>query len=129
MAYAIGQKAVSNMGSSSQPPSPLILRFAEFTLDLGRRILDRKGETQDLPEEYMNALILLIERRPNTVSKDELCKVLQSTAQTLPKQIEIIRNALGDHTEPRRFIKVERKQGYRFIAAPDEEPPASKHQA
>jgi DNA-binding winged helix-turn-helix (wHTH) protein len=40
---------------------------------------------------------------------------LKLSEQSLPKAIEIIRQALGDTEDPRKFIVTERGLGYRFI--------------
>ena len=100
--------------------SPNPLRFGKVKLDLERRILVRGGRVQRLSQEYWNGLVMLVEKRPNTVSRDELRLALgKSTDETLRKQIGLIRKALGDNAQPHKFIQSERNLGYRFIALPD----------
>jgi hypothetical protein len=93
------------------------LRFGEVTLDLEKHAVLREGLNSHLQEEYWSALVQLVERRPELVRKKELFNVLgTSTEGTLTKQIQRIREALGDTNRPFRFIKAERGSGYRWIA-------------
>ena len=102
------------------------LRFSGITLDFGTRAVLREAGTVYPPEEYWKALALLVERRPHIVLKEDLSKVLGcSTDGTLTKQMERIRKSLGDTTRPWRFIKSERKIGYRWIAEGDDRAPAT----
>src|ERR1041384_5216946 len=92
------------------------LQFDDVTLDLEDRVVVRSGQRHSLAGKYWNALMLLVERRPEVVGKDELRRVLGASEETLNKQISIIRATLGDTSIPWRFIVSERKEGYRFIA-------------
>jgi DNA-binding winged helix-turn-helix (wHTH) protein len=96
------------------------LRFGEVTMDLEEHAVLRDGLKFPLPEEYWKALMLLVERKPKLVTKQELYDVLGTVADgTLTKQIQRIREALGDTRRPFRFIKSERHEGYKWIGELD----------
>jgi len=93
------------------------LRFGEVTLDLEAHAVLRDARVFPLQEEYWNALVRLIEKAGKVVSKKELYDVLgTSTEGTLTKQIQRIREALGDTARPFRVIMSERGRGYKFVA-------------
>jgi len=99
---------------------PRYLHFGEIALDLGEHAVLREERRSRLSEEYWNALMCLVEKRPDLVSKEELFDILGiSSDGTLTKQIQRIREALGDTHRPFRFIKSERSGGYRWIAELD----------
>jgi DNA-binding winged helix-turn-helix (wHTH) protein len=94
------------------------LYFGNVTIDVASRLLWRDGQVRDLPENYWKGLTLLIARRPQTVSREELCTATGATISTLYKQIDLIRDGL-DPKDRKRFIRSERKEGYRFVAVPE----------
>jgi DNA-binding winged helix-turn-helix (wHTH) protein len=99
---------------------PRYLYFGEVALDREEHTVLREGLKSRLQEEYWNALVHLIERQPESVSKEELFHVLGiSSDGTLTKQIQRIREALGDTHRPFRFIQTERSRGYKWIAKLD----------
>jgi Tol biopolymer transport system component len=102
------------MKNQTDPVLPQLC-FGTVIIDRVRRILIRDGQRVDLSEAYWNALMLLVDGRPNVIAKGELQQVLQLSEQSLPKAIEIIRQAFGDTEDPRKFIITERGLGYRFI--------------
>src|SRR5207253_9265487 len=86
------------------------LRFGEVTMDLEEHAVLREGLKSQVPEEYWKALMLLVERKPKLVTKQELYDVLGTVADgTLTKQIQRIREALGDTRRP--FRSEERRVG------------------
>src|SRR5437016_3090528 len=84
-------------------------RFKNMDLELvlDRHLIVREGKAQLFSEEYWQALMLLIEKRPNAVTNDDLRAVLKAAAASVPKQIELIRHALGDR-KPYQLIQTER---------------------
>jgi DNA-binding winged helix-turn-helix (wHTH) protein len=52
--------------------SPSMSRFAEFTLDLNRRLLLRREDPVHLSPKALDLLALLIDEQPNAVSRREL---------------------------------------------------------
>jgi DNA-binding winged helix-turn-helix (wHTH) protein len=91
------------------------LGFGDVVIDRGRRVVSRDGTRQSLPETYLNALFLLIDKQPAVVGKAELASVLKVADDSVPKAIELIRKALGEIKGSKDFILTERGVGYRFI--------------
>jgi DNA-binding winged helix-turn-helix (wHTH) protein len=90
------------------------VRFGDVTLDYRRRLVMRDGESFSLVSSYWNVLILLIERRPEPVSHEDLAKVLGGSVTSVGKAVQTIRKQLGD-SEEKPFIASERGVGYRFV--------------
>jgi TolB-like protein/DNA-binding winged helix-turn-helix (wHTH) protein/Tfp pilus assembly protein PilF len=114
------------------------VRFGVFEVDLRTGELWKGGSKIRLQEQPFQVLALLLERRGDTVSRDELRNRLWS-ADTfvdfdhgLNKAINKIRETLGDSATSPRFIETVARRGYRFIAdvavvdgAPSDTPEAS----
>ena len=96
--------------------------FGDFTLDLGRGCLLRKGEEVHLRPQAYEVLKYLAERRGRLVSKDRIIEeVWRGRAVTdgsLGKCIEEVREALGE--EARRYVRNVRGRGYLFDPGADE---------
>lgn len=100
--------------------------FDRFTLEVNeRRLLTREGEVP-LSYDDVAILLLLIQRRPHVVSKDDLLNLLHldagepSDENLLAKHIQNIREALGDRARRPKFIKTVYGKGYQFIVEPEE---------
>ena len=98
------------------------VRFGVFEADLRTGELWKNGSKVRLQEQPFQVLALLLERRGNTVTRDELRNRLW-TADTfvdfdhgLNKAINKIRETLGDSAASPRFIETVARRGYRFIA-------------
>ena len=101
---------------------PVRVRFGVFEANLETRELRKSGSKVRLQEQPFQVLALLIERRGDTVSRDELRDRLW-TADTfvdfdhgLNKAISKIRETLGDSAASPRFVETVARRGYRFIA-------------
>ena len=96
------------------------LRFGEFVLDPGNRILTRAGIPVDLGGRYLDALVLLASERGRLISKDrlheEVWRGVPVTDEALSQAIMALRRALGDDAGKPRFIETVPRHGYRFIA-------------
>jgi TolB-like protein/DNA-binding winged helix-turn-helix (wHTH) protein/Flp pilus assembly protein TadD len=98
------------------------VRFGVFEADLRTGELRKGGSKIRLQEQPFQVLALLLERRGDTVTRDELRSRLWS-ADTfvdfdhgLNKAINKIRETLGDSASSPRFIETVARRGYRFIA-------------
>jgi TolB-like protein/DNA-binding winged helix-turn-helix (wHTH) protein/Flp pilus assembly protein TadD len=98
------------------------VRFGVFEADLRTGELRKHGSKIRLQEQPFLVLALLLERRGETVTRDELRNRLW-TADTfvdfdhgLNKAINKIREALGDSPASPRFVETVARRGYRFIA-------------
>lgn len=94
------------------------LRFGDVTFDGGRRLLIRGPDPVHLSPKAFQLLELLIERRPNAVSKAEIQDVLWPrtfvSETNLPALVNEVRNALGDHAKEPEFVRTVHGFGYAF---------------
>ena len=92
--------------------------FAEFEFDSGRRLLLRHGRAAPLSTKGFQLLELLLDRRPEAVSKTELLEHLWSETfvsdASLYNVVAEIRAALGDAPRAARFIRTVPRYGYAF---------------
>src|SRR6267154_5536627 len=102
--------------------SPQLIRFGLFEVDTRSGELRRQGSKVNLQEQPFQALVLLLERRGEVVTREELNKRLwpENTfvdfERGLNKVINKLRTALRDDAEKPRFIETLPQRGYRFIA-------------
>ena len=97
------------------------MQFGIFELDLRAGELRRNGFKVRLQEQPLQILTLLLERRGDVVTRDELQKRLWP-ADTfvdfdhgLNAAIRRLRDALGDSAENPRFVETVARRGYRFL--------------
>jgi len=119
-----------------------VVRFDEFELDLRAYQLRRSGRTLKLERIPMEVLFLLMERRGQLVTREEIIEklwgkdVFLDTDNAINTAIRKIRQVLKDDPEQPRFIQTVTGRGYRFIGqisevvvppakAPAQEQPAS----
>ena len=99
---------------------PMRVHFGDVLFDSGARRLFRGGEEVHLPLKAFELLRLLIERRPDAVSKIELQNRLWPDTfvsdANLPSLITQIRQAIGDDARAPRYIATLQGYGYAFRA-------------
>jgi DNA-binding winged helix-turn-helix (wHTH) protein len=114
------------------------LRFGEYELNAARYELSRHGRPIRLERIPMEMLLLLLERRPDLVPRNEILATLWGkdvnvdADNAINTAISKIRTALRDSAEGIVFIKTVPAKGYRFIAPVTivaEEPEASTEMA
>ncbi len=105
------------------PKTQDVIQFGnEIELDLRAYELRRRGRVQKLERLPMDILILLIERRGELVSRDQIAERIWGkgayldTDNSLNGAIRKIRQALNDDPEAPRFIQTVTGRGYRFVA-------------
>jgi TolB-like protein/Tfp pilus assembly protein PilF len=102
--------------------SPQLIRFGAFEVDTRSGELRRQGSRVSLQEQPFQALVLLLERPGEVVTREELSKRLwpEDTfvdfERGLNKAINKLRAALRDDAEKPCFIETLPQHGYRFIA-------------
>src|SRR5512146_2553445 len=102
-------------------PSPAV-RFGDFELDLAAYALRYKGQAIRLERRPMDLLILLVERRNQLVSREEIVarlwgnKVFVDVEMGVNTAIRKVRQALQDSPTSPQFIETVSGKGYRFIA-------------
>src|SRR5712671_1837173 len=105
----------------SAPASPPI-RFGVFEVDTRSGELLRQGSKVNLQEQPFQALVLLLERPGEVVTREQLRKRLwpENTfvdfERGLNKAINKLRAALRDDSGKPCYIETLPQRGYRFIA-------------
>jgi DNA-binding winged helix-turn-helix (wHTH) protein len=93
-------------------------RFGAFMLDTDTRQLLREGEEIHLSPKAFELLSLLVEHRPQALTKTELQEHLWPdtfvSEANLPGLIKEIRRALGDDPRGQRFVRTLHGFGYAF---------------
>ena len=99
------------------------IRFGDdFELDLRALELRRSGQPLKLERIPMELLLLLIERRGQLITRDEIVlriwgkDVFLDTDNSINAAIRKIRQVLGDDAEEPRYVQTVTGRGYRFIA-------------
>ncbi len=110
----------------------VVVRFAEFELDLRSGELRTNGTSVKLQPQPAKILALLVRRRGETVTRDEIIAEVWGSDTFVDYEgglnfaIRQIRNALGDDAERPLYVETVPKRGYRFVAAVDADvPPVS----
>ena len=99
-----------------------LLRFRDFTLDVRGYQLRRDGRPVRLERQPMDLLILLVERYPELVSRDEIVNRLWGKDVFIDVEtgvhgaIRKVRRALRDSPDRPVFVETVPGRGYRFIA-------------
>lgn len=92
--------------------------FDAFRIDVGERLLLRDREPVPITPKVFDILLLLVENRGRTVSKDELMDTIWKNTfvydGNLNKNVSTLRKSLGDNRRRPKFITTVPKRGYRF---------------
>ena len=102
------------------------MKFGAFEADLISGELRKKGLRIKLQEQPFQALVALIERRGEVLTREELQKRLWPSDTNvdfdrgLNRAIARVRDALGDDADNPRFIETLPLRGYRFLAEVEE---------
>ncbi len=102
------------------------LRFGAFELDTGSRELRSAGGTVRLQEQPFVILRMLVERRGQVVTREELRGRLWPDGtfvdfeHSLNAAIKRLRAALGDDADSPKFVETIPRRGYRFMADQDD---------
>jgi TolB-like protein/DNA-binding winged helix-turn-helix (wHTH) protein/lipoprotein NlpI len=101
------------------------VRFGVFEVDLGTGELRKRGVRLRLQEQPFQVLALLLARRGEVVSREQLRQRLWNEEtfvdfdHSLNAAVQRLRESLGDTAENPRFIETLPRRGYRFIAPVD----------
>ena len=99
-----------------------IFRFGDFVLDVPAYELRRLGRTVRLERRPMELLLLLVDRRGQLITRDEIVArlwgrdVFIDIDTSVNTAIRKIRRALRDSADEARFVQTVQGKGYRFIA-------------
>jgi len=103
---------------SQQPAS--VYKFGPFRVDAVKRVLTRNGEIIPLTSKSLDTLLVLVLRRGQVVSKDDLMRTLWPDTvveeNNLTQQICTLRKALGEKANEHRYVVTVPGRGYSFVA-------------
>ena len=100
---------------------PARVRFAGFELDLKTGELRGGGQTVRLAEKPFRVLLILVERRGELVTREEIQKKLWPNDTVVDFEhgintaIKVMRRALGDSADEPKYIETIPRRGYRFM--------------
>jgi DNA-binding winged helix-turn-helix (wHTH) protein/TolB-like protein/Flp pilus assembly protein TadD len=101
-----------------------IYTFGEFQLDTAEHALRHGGEQIPLTHKAVELLILLVEKRGQTLTKNELLDALwrdtYDDEHNLAVTVMMLRKAFGETAFDKKFIETVPKRGYRFVAETEE---------
>jgi TolB-like protein/DNA-binding winged helix-turn-helix (wHTH) protein/Tfp pilus assembly protein PilF len=109
-------------------PNPETFRFGDFELDVAGYELRGGGRPIRLERQPMDLLIMLVERRGQLVSREDIIDrlwgkdVFVDVETGVHTAVRKIRRALRDSTDEPVFIETVSGKGYRFIAPVDIRP-------
>ena len=112
--------------------TPICVKLPEdFELDWRAYELRRKGQALKLSRIPLELLLLLVERRGELVTRDEIVEriwgkdIFLDTDNSINAAVRKIREVLNDNPEQPRFVQTVIGRGYRFIASSAEVGPSS----
>ena len=101
-----------------------VYRFDNFVVDPEAWRLTRGGQEIHIEPVVLKLLIYLITERGRVVTRHELMDTVWGdtviSESALTKAVARLRKALGDDSDPYRFLETVRSQGYRFTATVEE---------
>jgi TolB-like protein/DNA-binding winged helix-turn-helix (wHTH) protein len=109
----------SIMDDSVSSPENNVCQLLDLQVDLARQTLKRGTEAIMLPDLSFRLLAALIRCAPETISKDELVRVVWEEVvvsdETLSQRVRLLRQALGEDGQDPRYLSSVRGRGYRLI--------------
>ena len=95
-------------------------KFGPYQLDCERHLLSRDGKPVSLHEKTLQIFMVLVQRRGEVVSKDELMKAVWPDAfveeANLSQNVFVLRKALGERPKENRYVATIPGGGYSFVA-------------
>src|SRR5690349_15984727 len=120
--FNFGLKTFQSFSMVTKPrPIKHLYEFRPFRLDPHRRLLLRGNDTVPLTPKAVETLVVLVENRDHVVSKDDLMAMLWPNSfveeSNLTQNVFVLRKALGDSAQERRYILNVPGRGYQFTEA------------
>ncbi|HEX6976235.1 MAG TPA: winged helix-turn-helix domain-containing protein, partial [Vicinamibacterales bacterium] len=115
----------------TDPEPQQTMRFRDFVLDVAAYELRRDGRRVRLERQPMDLLILLVRRRGQLVSRNEIVDALWGkdvfvdVENGVNTAIRKLRQALRDSSDAPAYIETVPGKGYRFIATVETDVPAT----
>ena len=114
-------KAIFEKRTESADVPPTKVSFGPFCLLPTQLLLLEGDEVVPLGSRALEVLIVLVERRGELVSKQDLMARIWPNLfvdpSNLPQQVSALRRALRDGQDGNRFIINVKGRGYRFVAS------------
>jgi len=106
------------------------LTFGDCVFDSGTREVFRGNRRVIISPKAFQLLEILIDRRPNAISKEELYQLLWPSTfvsdANLPNLVGELRDELGDDARTPRLIRTVQRFGYAFVARTQAAPPRGR---
>jgi TolB-like protein/Tfp pilus assembly protein PilF len=97
----------------------VLFSFADYTLDVDRRELQRGAQAIPVEPQVFDLRVYLIENRERVVSKDDLIASVWGgrivSDSTLTSRIFAARKAVGDSADTQALIRTIPRKGFRFV--------------
>ena len=94
--------------------------FGSFRVDAAERVLLRDGKPVPLAPKVFDMLLVLVENSGHVLEKDELLKKVWRDSfveeANLSNNVFLLRKALGEDKNGRKYIETVPRRGYRFVA-------------
>jgi len=94
--------------------------FSPFRIDIASRALLRDGVPVALTPKAFDLLLVLLEHAGTVLSRDDLLKLVWSSASVSPNIVSVnmtaLRKALEDDADESKYISTVPRRGYRFVA-------------
>ncbi len=98
----------------------VLYEFGPFQVDPDKQVLLRDNQPVPITPKVFETLLILVRHNRKVVTKDDLMKSVWPDAfveeSNLSQNIFVLRKALGDTAEDRRYILTIPGRGYRFMA-------------
>ena len=108
------------MRNSNLLPTSQVYEFGVFRLDAGADELFVNAETVKLAPKVLQCLILLVENRGKTITKDEFFEKVWTAAfvedNALSYTISQLRKTLAEFDKETKYIETVSRRGFRFAA-------------
>src|ERR1700749_1013646 len=106
------------MATSANPKAKQLYEFGPFRVDPEKELLFRDDETISLAPKVFQVLLVLISRKKEVVTKDDLLRSVWPDTfveeANLSRNIFLLRKALGESPQDHQFIVTVPGRGYRF---------------
>ena len=98
----------------------ILYEFGPFRVDPEKQVLLRENQPVAITPKTFETLLILVRHSREAVSKDDVMKELWPDSfveeANLSQNIFMLRKALGESPEDRRYIVTLPGKGYRFVA-------------
>lgn len=105
--------------AQSAPRDDVVVRFAEFELDAGTRVLRHLNDVKPMEPLPFDLLLYLIRHRQRVVTKEELAKVIWArdfvSSACVARAVMKVRHSIEDSASE-GFIRTVPRVGYQFVA-------------